>query len=125
MTGYLRRACAESGRVMAFKELYGGTFLHRIFDPLGVTIGIEDSEHYPLDRQQLAEDVQQAAAIRESQSVATGDDAICYTPGYLLTHLPQTIRLLINSVIQTATIICAPWWAAVWATTPWIWPGSG
>ena len=90
----------EKGLQMVFKELYGGTFLHRIFDPLGVTIGIEDSEHYPLDRQQLAEDVQQAAAIRESQSVATGEDAICYTPGYLLTHLPQTIRLLINSVIQ-------------------------
>lgn len=97
--GYAAQIEAK-GLQMVFKQFYSDSEAANLFDQLGVTLGIEDADHYPLDRSELATRVEQAAAVRESQSVATGDDAICYTPGYLLTHLPDAVRLLVNSVIR-------------------------
>ena len=92
-------ACAESGRVMAFKELYSSDAAIHTLEPLGITVGTEH-DCYPLDRTALAQEVTAAADIRQSQSVATGDDAICYTPGYVLAHPVDTLKLLVNSVIE-------------------------
>ena len=92
-------ACQTDGRSLVFKAIYSNGDINWVFDPLNVTIGIED-DRYPLDRTQLAAEAEANAAVRESQSVATGDDAICYTPGYILAHPADTLRLLVNSVIQ-------------------------
>ena len=89
-----------NGRIALFKSMYASEEAKALFDALGVTLGIEDADRYPLDRTVLAAETEAAAASRAAQSVATGDDAICYTPGYILTHLPATLRLLANTLIQ-------------------------
>ena len=96
---WLDRVAAE-GRSSQFKAIYSSAETVALFEAFGVTIGTEDSERYPLDRAELSAETEANAAVRESQSVATGDDAICYTPGYILTHPADTLRLLVNSVIQ-------------------------
>lgn len=96
---WLDRVAAE-GRSSQFKAIYSSAETVALFEAFGVTIGTEDSDRYPLDRTQLAAEAEANAAVRESQSVATGDDAICYTPGYILAHPADTLRLLVNSVIQ-------------------------
>ena len=93
-------AIAENGRIQLFKAFYSTHEIPEVYGSFGITIGTEDSARYPLDRTQLAAEAEANAAVRESQSVATGDDAICYTPGYILTHPANTLRLLVNSVIQ-------------------------
>ena len=90
----------QYSRQMVFKAIYDNNDAHRVFDPLSLAIGTEDAARYPLDRNDLAADVQAAAAARESQSVATGDDAVCYTPGYILAHPADTLRLLVRSVME-------------------------
>ena len=96
---WLDRVAAE-GRSSQFKAIYSSAETVALFEAFGVTIGTEDSDRYPLDRAQLAAEAEANAAVRESQSVATGDDAICYTPGYILAHPADTLRLLVSSVIQ-------------------------
>lgn len=96
---WLDRVAAE-GRSSQFKAIYSSAETVALFEAFGVTIGTEDSDRYPLDRTQLAAEAEANAAVRESQSVATGDDAVCYTPGYILAHPADTLRLLVNSVIQ-------------------------
>ena len=96
---YYLTACGKNGRVLAFKELYSSDMVAQTLEPLGITVGTED-DRYPLDRTVLSQEVTAAAAIRQSQSVATGDDAICYTPGYILSHPVDTLKLLVNSVIE-------------------------
>ena len=91
---------AESGRVALFKVIYSSQAVSDLFGACGVTVGIEDDTRYPLDREDLAQDVEAAIAVRENQSVATGDDAICYTPGYILSHPADTLRLLVRTVIE-------------------------
>lgn len=93
-------AIAENGRIQLFKAFYSTHEIPEVYGSFGITIGTEDSDRYPLDRAQLAAEAEANAADRESQSVATGDDAICYTPGYILAHPADTLRLLVNSVIQ-------------------------
>lgn len=93
-------AIAENGRVQLFKAFYSTHEIPEVYGSFGITIGTEDSDRYPLDRAQLAAEAEANAAVRESQSVATGDDAVCYTPGYILAHPADTLRLLVNSVIQ-------------------------
>lgn len=97
----------NDGKVLAFKTLYSHPDAESLFDACGVTLGIEDDTRYPLDRAELAQEAEAAAAVRESQSIATGDDAICYTPGYILSHPVDTLRLLVRSVIEnTDHYIC-------------------
>ena len=93
-------AIAENGRIQLFKAFYSTHEIPEVYGSFGITIGTEDSDRYPLDRAQLAAEAEANAAVRESQSVATGDDAVCYTPGYILAHPADTLRLLVNSVIQ-------------------------
>lgn len=93
-------AIAENGRIQLFKAFYSTHEIPEVYGSFGITIGTEDSARYPLDRTQLAAEAEANAAVRESQSVATGDDAVCYTPGYILAHPADTLRLLVNSVIQ-------------------------
>lgn len=90
----------NDGKVLAFKTLYSCPDAETLFNACGVTLGIEDDTRYPLDRTELAQEAEAAAAVRESQSIATGDDAICYTPGYILSHPADTLRLLVRSVIE-------------------------
>ena len=93
-------AIAENGRIQLFKAFYSTHEIPEVYGSFGITIGTEDSDRYPLDRAELSAETEANAAVRESQSVATGDDAICYTPGYILAHPADTLRLLVNSVIQ-------------------------
>ena len=93
-------AIAENGRIQLFKAFYSTHEIPEVYGSFGITIGTEDSDRYPLDRAELSTETEANAAVRESQSVATGDDAICYTPGYILAHPADTLRLLVNSVIQ-------------------------
>lgn len=93
-------AIAENGRIQLFKAFYSTHEIPEVYGSFGITIGTEDSDRYPLDRTQLAAEAEANAAVRESQSVATGDDAVCYTPGYILAHPADTLRLLVDSVIQ-------------------------
>ncbi len=99
LDGQLERL-AQSGRIAFFKEIYSSEAAASLFAGCGLTIGIEDDTRYPLDRNELAKDVEAAAAVRESQSIATGDDAICYTPGYILSHPVDTLRLMVRTVID-------------------------
>lgn len=96
-----------NGRILLFKALYSHPETSALFASGGVTVGIEDDTRYPLDREDLAQDVEAAIAVRENQSVATGDDAICYTPGYILSHPVDTLRLLVCTIIEnTDHYIC-------------------
>ena len=88
------------GRVMCFKVAYSYPEAISLLESYGVTMGIEDDTRYPMDREELAQDAEAAAAVRENQSIATGDDAICYTPGYILSHPVDTLRLLVRTVIE-------------------------
>ena len=88
------------GRVMCFKAAYSYSEAISLLESYGVTMGIEDDTRYPMDREELAQDAEAAAAVRENQSIATGDDAICYTPGYILSHPVDTLRLLVRTVIE-------------------------
>lgn len=90
----------EYGRIMCFKVVYSHSEAISLLEGCGVTMGIEDDTRYPMDREELAQDAEAAAAVRENQSIATGDDAICYTPGYILSHPVDTLRLLVRTVIE-------------------------
>lgn len=90
----------EYGRIMCFKVVYSRSEAISLLEGYGVTMGIEDDTRYPMDREELAQDAEAAAAVRENQSIATGDDAICYTPGYILSHPVDTLRLLVRTVIE-------------------------
>lgn len=90
----------KDGKVLLFKAIYSHPEANALFASCGVTVGIEDDTRYPLDREDLAQDAEAAAAVRESQSIATGDDSICYTPGYILSHPADTLRLLVRTVIE-------------------------
>lgn len=89
----------EQGRVNFFKACYTEAKGVNELTACGVTIGMEDADHYPLDRQLLVERVEEARAVRESQSVAAPEDQITYTPGYILTHLPATVLLVVRTVV--------------------------
>lgn len=90
----------EYGRIMCFKVAYSHSEAISLLEGCGVTMGIEDDTRYPMDREELAQDAEAAAAVRENQSIATGDDAICYTPGYILSHPVDTLHLLVRTVIE-------------------------
>ena len=94
-----RALLAEIGRVTFFKGYYSSEECKALMAESGVTIGTEDAARYPLDRAELAAEVEQARAVRASQSTVAAEDEATYTPGYILTHLPATVRLVVNSVL--------------------------
>lgn len=89
----------DQGRVNFFKACYTEAKGVNELTACGVTIGMEDADHYPLDRQLLVEKVEAARAVRESQSVASAEDQVTYTPGYILTHLPATVLLMVRTAV--------------------------
>ena len=89
----------EQGRVLLFKACYTVEPGVRELTECGVTVGMEDAEYYPLDREILVQRVEAARAVRESQSVASPEDLITYTPGYVLTHLSDTLLLVVRTAV--------------------------
>ena len=88
------------GRIMTFKDLYSRTdFQQRCLD-MGAAAGGEDAEAYPLDRQDLQARVEAARATRASQSVATAEDLVRYTPAYILSHPADTALLAVRSLVE-------------------------
>ena len=89
----------DQSRVNLFKACYTEDQGVNELTACGVTIGMEDAEHYPLDRQLLVQRVEEARAVRSTQSVAAPEDQITYTPGYVLTHLPDTLLLVVRTAV--------------------------
>lgn len=99
LNDWSRGVVAEQGRVYLFKACYTEDPGVEELTACGVPIGMEDAEHYPMDRQLLVTRVEEARAVRASQSVAAPEDQITYTPGYILTHLPDTILLVVRTAV--------------------------
>lgn len=85
---------------MVYKILYSQTSAASMAEQAGFAVGTDDISRFPLDRSELYAEVHAAIETDEHKSVATGDDAICFTPAYILHHLPQTAVLLVNSFLQ-------------------------
>ncbi|MGN0983775.1 MAG: DUF2142 domain-containing protein [Gemmiger sp.] len=100
LRGYLYATPGVSDRVMAFKMIYcDGRFVDRCAQ-MGVEAGYERAGRYPLVRSELAAELEALHATQASQSVAAEEDLICYTPAYILTHLPNTLLLVVRSAVQ-------------------------
>lgn len=89
----------RDGKVAAYKAIFSSEEADNLLAP-GVQRGSFDETRVPLDREELKAAVQTAQDARAKQSVATGADAICFTPQYILTHLPSTAMLVANSLVQ-------------------------
>lgn len=100
VTDWSRTVLAEQGRVLLFKACYTEQPGVEELTDCGVTIGMEDAEYYPLDREILVQRVEEARAVRDTQSVAAPEDQITYTPGYILTHLPATVLLVVRTAVK-------------------------
>ncbi|MDD4850583.1 MAG: DUF2142 domain-containing protein [Gemmiger sp.] len=90
---------AQSGVEQAYKAIFSSEEAALLLGA-GIQPGSFDTERLPLDRADLVAEVEAARATRAKQSVATGADAICFTPGYILANLPTTAMLVVNSALQ-------------------------
>lgn len=99
LNDWSRGVLAEQGRVNLFKACYTEQPGVEELTACGVPIGTEDAARYPMDRSELAAEVEDARAVRATQSVAAAEDQITYTPGYILTHLPDTLLLLVRTAV--------------------------
>ena len=99
LNDWSRGVVAEQGRVNLFKACYTEAPGVEELTACGVPIGMEDAENYPMDRSLLVTRVEDARAVRATQSVAAPEDQITYTPGYILTHLPATVLLVVRTVV--------------------------
>lgn len=99
LNDWSRGVVAEQGRVNLFKACYTEAPGVEELTACGVTIGMEDAEHYPMDRDLLVTKVEEARAVRVTQSVAAEEDQVTFTPGYILTHLPATLLLLVRTAV--------------------------
>lgn len=95
LTGYYD----EGGALLVYKVVYSLDGCTQRFAELGLEPGVMD-DRMPLDRQVLADEVEAARATRATQSVTDEADKITYTPGYILTHLPDTALLLVRSAVE-------------------------
>ncbi len=95
-----RAIIAEKGRIDFFKAMYSRSDFQQNCALLGIQTGIEDSEHYPMDRSWLAAQVTALRATRASQSTSSEEDLVRYTPAYILGHLPDTVLLVVRSLVQ-------------------------
>jgi len=91
---------AEQGDLTAYKAVFSHEISRERWAELGLEIGGLDDEQFPLDRATLVPLVENARATRASQSVTEGEDALTYSPGYVLGHLPNTLLLVIRTVVQ-------------------------
>ncbi|MDD6320320.1 MAG: DUF2142 domain-containing protein [Oscillospiraceae bacterium] len=88
-------------RRLFFKSIYACEEAAALLAPCQIIPGNED-DRYPLDRDVLIEEVQALQALKKAQSQPSEEDLVCYTPGYILRHLPQTILLVVRSVVEDA-----------------------
>lgn len=57
-------------------------------------------DRIPLDRAELAKEVEAARATRSTQSTADEADKTTYTPGYILRHPVATVMLFVRSAVE-------------------------
>lgn len=96
-----RERLASSDRRNFFKSMFASDECAALLSACQIYPGIED-DRYPLDRDLLIDEVTAARAVRDSQSTPSAEDQTTYTPGYLLTHLPEAALLTVRSVVQDA-----------------------
>ena len=89
----------EGGAALVYKIVYSLDPCVDRFAALGLEPGVMD-DRLPLDRDTVATEVQAAQATRATQSVTDEADSVTYTPGYILTHLPDTVLLLVRSAVE-------------------------
>lgn len=89
----------EGGAALVYKIVYSLELCTQRFAELGLEPGVMD-DRMPLDRTVLAGEVQAAQATRATQSVTDEADSVTYTPGYILTHLPDTLLLLTRTAVE-------------------------
>ena len=90
---------AKGGALEVYKIVYSLPSCQQRFAELGLEPGVMD-DRMPLDRNTLAAEVQAARDTRATQSVTDEADRVTYTPGYILTHLPDTVLLLVRSAVE-------------------------
>ena len=90
----------EGGRSLIFKAIYSRADFKQSCMDWGAAAGTEDADHYPLDRALLKDRVEARRATRASQSVAADEDLIRYSPSYILRHLPETMLLVVRSIVE-------------------------
>ena len=90
---------AKGGALEVYKIVYSLPSCQQRFAGLGLEPGVMD-DRMPLDRDTLAAEVQAARDTRATQSVTDEADRVTYTPGYILTHLPDTALLLVRSAVE-------------------------
>ena len=90
----------EGWRTLLFKAIYDRSDFRQSCQDWGADVGTEDADRYPLDRALLKEQVEARRATRASQSVAAEEDLIRYSPSYILHHLPDTLLLVVRSVVE-------------------------
>ena len=91
---------SEGGRSLIFKAIYSRADFQQSCMDWGAAAGTEDADHYPLDRALLKDRVEARRATRASQSVAADEDLIRYSPSYILRHLPDTLLLVVRSIVE-------------------------
>lgn len=94
---------AGQDRFNLAKELRSHPAFEQRCAELGVTVFIDQGYDYdflPVDRAALAAEVEAARATRETQSTVAEEDLVRYTPGYILTHIPDTILLVVRSLVE-------------------------
>ena len=91
---------AEGGPTLVYKIVYSLPECEQNFAALGLEPGVMD-DRLPLDRDTVAAEVEAARATRATQSVTDEADSVTYAPGYVLTHLPDTVLLLVRSVVES------------------------
>ena len=96
-----RQRLASGDRRLFFKSIITCEECADVLAPCKITPGDED-DRYPLDRDILIEEVKASQELRQNQSQPSEEDLICYTPGYILRHLPQTMLLVVRSVVENA-----------------------
>ena len=89
----------QGGPVLAYKQLLGLDGTQTYFAELGLEVGSMD-DRIPLDRAELAKEVEAARATRSTQSTADEADKTTYTPGYILRHPMATVMLFVRSAVE-------------------------
>ena len=89
----------EGGAALVYKIVYSLEPCVERFAALGLAPGGMDAR-LPLDREPVAAAVPAAQAPRATQRGTDEGDSGSYTPGYILTHLPDTVLLLVRSAVE-------------------------
>lgn len=93
------------GAEVAFKALLAQDSFQTFLNEAGLEVGTVMDDRIPLDREVLAQEITEARATRATQSLIDEADAHTYSPGYLLTHLPDTVLLITRTAVQDGDTI--------------------